>query len=215
MILNEVWLTEVTAPLFRFPSNLFHFISYGFRGEGIDEGRAAGGILILLRSSVFDGTKCKIRSRTRSHLALDVQTRSSFSFCVVGVYRSGGSDSPVFNANFFLNLEAVCAEAVNDGLQVVVAGDFNAKIGSSEGAFGGVDEFLDFLPLASESEEVDDAGADMLSVFSGLDFYRLPFSIGGVEQLTFARLREDGSIFGSVIDHVFFSNDFASRASDT
>jgi hypothetical protein len=144
VILNEVWLTEVTKALVQFPSNFFHFVSYGVRGEGIDQGRAAGRILILLRSSIFDGTKCKIRSRTASHLALEVQTRSGLSFCVIGVYRSERSDSPVFDVNFFQNLEAVCANAISDGLHVVVAGDFNAKIGSLEGAFGSVDEFVDF-----------------------------------------------------------------------
>jgi hypothetical protein len=55
----------------------------------------------------------------------------------------------------------------------------------------------------------------MLSMFGELDFYRLPFAVGGREQLTFACLGEDGSISGSVIDHVFFSGDLLPRASDT
>ncbi len=210
-----MWLTEVTEALVQFPPNFFHFISHGVRGEGIDEGRASGGVLILLRSKIFDGTQCKIRGKTCSYLAVDVKTRHRLTFCVVGVYRCGSSNSPVYDANFFQSLETVCAEARNDGLPVLVAGDFNAKIGSVEGAFAGVDEFVDFLPLASESEEVDDAGAEMLSMFGELDFYRLPFAVGGREQLTFARLDEDGSISGSVIDHVFFSEDLLSRASET
>jgi hypothetical protein len=52
-------------------------------------------------------------------------------------------------------------------------------------------------------------------MFAGLDFYRLPFSVGGTEQSTFARIHDDGSIFRSIIDHVFFSSDFISLASNT
>jgi hypothetical protein len=206
-IFNEVFLTEETEKLVQFPGNFVSFISHGIRGEGINQGRTTGGILILLRSSIFDGTKCKIRSKSHSHLAVTVQPRNGQPFCVVGVYRSGSSRSPVYDACFFQHLGRVCTDAREEGLSVLVAGDFNAKIGTIDGAFGGVDEFVDFLPLASESEEVNDEGAEMLSLFDKLDFHRLPFAVGGVEQLTFERLEEDGSLFGSIIDHVFFSAD--------
>lgn len=71
---------------------------------------------------------------------------------------------------------------------MIVAGDFNAKIGCVEGAFGKVDEFVDLLPLAAESSDCNDAGAEMLGIFLELEFLRLPFTEGGAEKLTFILL---------------------------
>ncbi len=208
IVLAEVFLTEQSIEFVQFPLNFFHFISYGHREEGEEGGRAAGGILVLMRSDSFDGPSCKVVSHSRSHIAINVYPRSFSPFCLVGVYRSANSDSPVHDPDFFERLERVCSTAANDGLPVIVAGDFNAKIGDIDGVLGGVDEFAHLLPLSSVSAETDVAGADMLSVFADLDFHRLPFAEGGVEQLTFhTPPAEDGSRRGggSIIDHVFFS----------
>jgi hypothetical protein len=89
----------------------------------------------------------------------------------------------------------------------MICGDFNAKIGTVDGALRDTEELSDFLPLAAESEEVNEAGAEMLSLFSVLDFLRLPFTEQGVEQYTFIILPESETeaVGGSIIDNVFFS----------
>ncbi len=62
IVLVEVFLTEVSIELVQFPSNFFYFISYGFRDEDEDGGRAAGGILVMLRSDSFVGSLCTVVS---------------------------------------------------------------------------------------------------------------------------------------------------------
>jgi hypothetical protein len=42
----------------------------------------------------------------------------------------------VFDFNFFDRLESTCSSAINSGLPVIVAGDFNAKIGDVNGLLG-------------------------------------------------------------------------------
>ncbi len=207
LVVFEAFLTDVAVELVQFPSNFFYFLSSGIHGEDVNEGRASGGILILLRSSLFDGPACKVIEKSPAHLALHIQPRNSDPFVIVGVYRAGSERSPVYDAHLLLKVERVCSNANQVGLPVIVAGDFNAKIGSIDGPYGEVEEFLDLLPLASESEEINDAGADMLSLFSSLDYLRLPFSDGGVEKFTFLTPPTEQHPRGgaSIIDYVFFS----------
>jgi hypothetical protein len=218
MIFVEVFFTEESVQLVQFPPDFFHFISFGVRAEGEEEGRAAGGIMIFLRSSVFEGPSCKVISSSLTHLAVHLKPKHSAPFAVIGVYRTANEDSPVYDSNFFPNVNNVCTTIVNSGLPLIVAGDFNAKIGCAEGAFGEVDEFVDLLPLATESSDCNDAGAEMLGIFSELDFHRLPFAEDGVEKLTFVLLPTEDQpnrTGGSIVDHVFFTPNLVSRLSHT
>ncbi len=218
MIFVETFLTEESAQLVQFPVDFFYFASYGIRAEGEEEGRASGGIMVFMRSSIFDGPACKILSSSLSHLAVYVKPRHSEPLAIIGVYRTSNEDSPVYDHNFFANLNSHCTTIVNSGLPLIVAGDFNAKIGSVENAFGDVDEFVDLLPLATESSECNDAGAEMLGVFSELEFHRLPFSDSGIEKFTFVLLpteEQPNRTGGSIIDHVFFSPDLLARLNNT
>jgi hypothetical protein len=104
------------------------------------------------------------------------------------------------------------------GLPLIVAGDFNAKIGNIDGAFGEIDEFADFLPLASESSECNGEGADMLGLFAELEFHRLPFADRGIEKLTYVVLpsaENPNRTGGSIIDHVFFAPEMCHRLLNT
>jgi hypothetical protein len=218
LVIAESFLTEESIELVQFPSNFFYFASFGVRSEGEEGGRASGGLLILFRSSVFSGSRCKLISKSLSHLAVQVAPINSEPFALVGVYRTANEESAVFDPNFFVNLRHVCSSIVESGLSLIVAGDFNAKIGNVDGAFGEVDEFADFLPLASESGECNGEGADMLGVFAELEFHRLPFADMGVEKLTFVVLPSEENprrTGGSIIDHVFFSSDLRQKLLNT
>jgi hypothetical protein len=136
---------------------------------------------------------------------------------VAGVYRAASENSPVFEPDFFQKIENICGRASDTCLPLVVAGDFNAKIGSVDGAFGEVEEFEGLLPLAAESEDTNNAGAEMLSTFSSVDFHRLPFADGGVEKFTFLTPPTERHPRGgaSIIDHVFFSHELLPALCET
>ncbi len=147
---------------------------------------------------------------------MKIVLRSGEKYCFIGVYRAADKDSPVFNADFFPGLTTICLNAERLGLPVCVCGDFNAKIGSQQGPLGQVEEFFDLLPEASEREEICDSGISLLSTFSNLEYFRMPFAEGGRECLTF-RVRPGEGIpreGGSVIDFVFFSLDLVGVAAN-
>jgi hypothetical protein len=80
MIFVETFLTEESAQLVQFQSDFFYFSSFGLRSEGEEEGRAAGGIMIFLRSSIFDAPSCKTLSSSRTLLAVQVKPKHSAPF---------------------------------------------------------------------------------------------------------------------------------------
>ncbi len=131
----------MTERLVQFPSDFFSFSSCGQRSEGVNQGRASGGILLLLRSKVFNGPECKILSKSLAHLAVQVQPRGGDPFCIIGVYRADNNTSAVYREDFFELVGAAADEARQLNLPVIVCGDFNAKIGTIEGNLKDVEEF--------------------------------------------------------------------------
>ena len=203
----ETFLSKELEDRIQFPQGFLVFTSPALRSDGVITGRAAGGIMLLIRSSLFDCPKCEVIFEKPSILATKLVLKGGYSFCFVGVYRSNNTGSPVFSENFFEEVEDACNTATILNLPTMVAGDFNAKIGDACGLYRNIEEFRDLIPESSEGEEVNEAGAEMLSTFAALDYHRLPFAEQGVEKFTFVVFPTalDPRCGGSVIDYVFFS----------
>ena len=178
------------------------------RAVGVLRGRAAGGIVIFVRSILVRPSGCKVLALIPSLLSVRIELLSGFAFSIVCVYRSPLVESPAFVPDFLGTIECACQEAEAEGLPVFVAGDFNIKVGSRLGYLGQVEEFFDLLPDSAESEEVCPLGANLLTTISLLEYFRLPFLNCGSEQLTFIvrpTENEPNRTGGSIIDYVFLS----------
>ncbi len=212
MCFVETFLESASEAFICFPRELLYFTSPAIRNPRFERrtgGRGSGGILILLRASQVKANAVSVISRGPDFLALRITLLSGLEFCLLGVYRAADTSSAVHNTSFFPDLAATCLRVEQLNLPVCVAGDFNAKIGSLQGQLGLVEEFADLLPEAAERDEFCDAGIEMLSTFSNLEYFRLQFSECGRECLTFrVRPGQNGNTRegGSIIDHVFVSS---------
>ncbi len=220
LCLVETFLESASEAFISFPPSFLYFTSPAIRNPRFDRrtgGRGSGGILILLRADQVKANAVSVLSRGPDFLALRVTLLSGLEFCLVCVYRAADNRSPVHNPSFFPDLAVTCLRAEQLNLPVCVAGDFNAKIGSLQGQLGLVEEFVYLLPEAVERDEVCEAGIEMLSTFSNLEYFRIQFTEFGRECLTFrVRPGQNGHANegGSIIDHVFLSPELASVVSD-
>jgi exonuclease III len=203
----ETFLTEQDEANFQFPSDFFFFTNPGKRDPRKKARRAAGGILVLLRSSVFDAKKCKADRLQSSLLKCSVTPFGCETFKLVAAYRTANSKSPVFDATFFQTLAELCQSSASTGEKVLLLGDFNAKIGDIDSELGSVEEFAFLLPTTSANSTVCPVGRTLLESLSGADFFLVPvFNVEGKYPITCKPNSDRASTTaGSVIDFVFAS----------
>ncbi len=210
IVLLETFLSEQDEANFQIPEGYFSFSNPGHRGHNIKGGRAAGGILVLLKASSFHGSKCKAQSVNRATLVCDLKPKNAPPFKLVACYRSDNSGSAVFEADFFQDLSEICLSASEKGEKALVLGDFNAKIGDASSEIGFLTDFLFLRPENSANRELDAKGKFLLEAISSGNFFLVPFADqNGVYPVTckanFDRARVTG---GSVIDFIFSSETF-------
>ncbi len=163
-------------------------------------GRTSGGFCMLYNSQTVNVKSSEFRALSESIFYGPV-TISGQRIFIVMVYRTKNSGSAVFDEIFYENLngllELLCDEFV------VIGGDFNAKLGDMTGAFSFLDDAGRFLPETAESTETDEAGADLLSVLTCHDLFRLFDVTSNKVRNTFRNL---SGIGGSLIDFVFVND---------
>jgi exonuclease III len=208
----ETFLNEEDLQNFQIPSGFLSFSVPGLRDPQNEEviGRAAGGILVLVRSSRVKAASCTSKVLSHALLQVNIQTTSGSELVLLCAYRSGNSKSPVFDTEFFDRLGEAVATTCELGQSCFVMGDFNSKIGDSGGPLGLVEEFELLLPAVSASTKTTLEGRKLLEALSQGEFALLHFDDAGRYPLTFKKAATNVSrAGGSVIDFIFCSLNLA------
>ncbi len=200
-MLAETFLTAADEENFSFPREFIVYSSLALREKG-KSGRSAGGILVLVRASLFDLSACHFAIVNPGLVTLTLKAKSGLSFTLVTGYQTSNERSSFFVPDFFVDLQDKCLELSERQEKFLFLGDFNAKIGDSTSLIGQSDEFALLVPTISSKPSVDPFGKQLLGSLLGAGLVILPFSnLDGVYPITCKANQNRASVDGgSVID---------------
>ncbi len=169
VVFAETFLSEDGLPHFPFPPGYLVFSNPALRSTvnaRSQRGRSAGGIVILARSALFNARLCSSESVGPSILSTTLTLKTGKSLEIVGVYRVESEKSPVHDAAFYESITNLCISKCAAGRELLVVGDFNAKIGDSCSDLGSVEDFTFLLPDESASSTINSNGRLLLESLS-------------------------------------------------
>jgi hypothetical protein len=165
VVLAETFLSEEGCRHFQFPPGYLVFCNPALRSEVNDrnqKGRSAGGIIVLAKSNIFNAKLCSSESVGPSILSCKLTLNSGAVLELLGVYRVESSRSPVHDSAFYESITNLCVSKCSEGSDLLVVGDFNAKIGDSTTGLGNIEDFTFLLPHESANKTVDGNGRLLL-----------------------------------------------------
>ncbi len=209
-MLLETFLSAEDEVNFQIPPGYFSFSNPGLRSRIGNPGRAAGGILVLLKTSSFVASKCKSSNVNRATLVCNLTPREGNPFKLVACYRTDNSDSAVFVPDFFEQLSEICVGASERRDRMLIMGDFNAKIGDSNSEYGQIQDFIFLRPENSANPKLDLHGKLLLESLASGDFMLVPIqNRNKAYPITCKANSNRASVHGgSVIDFIFVSLPF-------
>ncbi len=206
----EAFLSEDGLRNFAFPPGYLIFSNPAIRSEAnarTQKGRSAGGIVLLAKANLFNARLCSSESIGPSILATTLTFLNGEVLELVGVYRVESEKSPVHDASFYESLTNLCVSKCSQGRDLMVVGDFNAKIGDSNTDLGNIEEFTFLLPTISTNNAINNNGRLLLESLSGLDLVLAPLLNSECKYPVTCKANDRSNSVegGSVIDFAFVS----------
>jgi exonuclease III len=162
---QETFLSEGSASP-NFPLTHFFYFVNGKKGR---TGRAAGGLITLVRKGVFEAKPDVVFEDSNLLVLKCSVSRGSVPIVIVNVYRACNK-SPIRNRNFMNLISNIAYES--GGANVVIGGDFNARLGSQDFLRPDDHDFEveQLCPKKSCDRVVNETGLQLMSSLSGCGF---------------------------------------------
>ncbi len=200
--LSETFVEDGDEIFLEIPRGFSYIASPAIPSTDVNAVRASGGFGVLFNCNRVRIVPNEFRSVGHGIFYGPVHLTDESKVYVISVYGTKNAGSSVFDEHFYDHLDDIISSL--QGQNIIIGGDFNAKLGDLTGALGLVDDAEHLMPQRATCSAADDAGAQLLSAMMSHDVHGLYDAAQGSVRETFRCWSGKGT---SMIDYVFVNRD--------